>query len=135
MLGNRVDFTGRLTKDAKIETTKSGVKYTKFTLALDDPSHKGRADFAYLTAFNKTADIIATYAGKGRMIQVTGHVHSSTFKKQDGQTGYSQDMIIDQVLLLGSRNKASQNKQADQDAAIDDAAQSVQDIDQDVVPF
>ena len=111
---------GRTTKDPEIRYTQGdqGTKIASFTLAIDRKvKREGQptADFIRCKAFGKTADIVEQYAPKGKQIAITGEIQTGSYKKQDGTTVYTTDIICNQVQLLGSADqtaRTSQNAQA-----------------------
>ena len=81
------------------------------------------------------------YAPKGKQIAITGEIQTGSYKKQDGTTVYTTDIICNQVQLLGSADqtaRTSQNAQAPAPAPQPDpepAWEQVDEIDDDDIPF
>lgn len=102
---NTVNLIGRLTKDpeiVEIDRGKDGV-LTKatFTLAVDRGNDE--ADFIRCVAFGKTAEVIDDYTGKGVRVGVTGHIRTGSYENKDGDTVYTQDIIVDRFDFADSR--------------------------------
>lgn len=83
----KATFLGRLTKDVELRTTPNGKSVCNFDLAFDrnvgaekDP----KAEFPHFVAWNKTAEVLATYAKKGTPLVVEG-VYTSRKYTRDGE--------------------------------------------------
>ena len=80
---NKVIFTGRLTRDLTPKNTKNGLLYVNFFLAVERPYKKGEeqtADFFKCTAFDRTAETMIKFLGKGSKILVDGHGQLDRFE-------------------------------------------------------
>lgn len=114
---NKVMLIGRLTRDPELRYTPgSGTAVTTFSLAVDRrPTKDGRkeADFINIVAFGRTAEIIAQYITKGRLLAVAGRIQTSSYEGKDGTKRYRTDVIADDIQFIdskGSRNDTSYNE-------------------------
>lgn len=85
---NRINLIGRLTKDVEIETNQAGTTKGKFTLAVNRPGVKEgmqEADFIPCTIWNKQAENLAKYQGKGSLIGVEGTLKVDNYENHDGE--------------------------------------------------
>lgn len=114
---NQVVLTGRLTKDPEIRYTQTQEPVARFTLAVDKPNRDAKADFVPCTAFGKTAEVIGKYCQKGRMIGVSGRLHTDSYQKQDGTRVYTTDVTVDRMEFLGGREEGGQTYQTAQAVA------------------
>lgn len=96
---NSVVLVGRLTKDVEPMVTGTGKKFCHFTVACNKPQG---CDFIPCNAWEKTADILATYGKKGRQIGVEGRI--SVDKNREGKTYIS--VTASRVVLLGSKEES-----------------------------
>jgi single-strand DNA-binding protein len=109
---NKVVLIGRLTKDPELKFTPgAGTAVTTLTLAVDRRIKKegqAEADFINCVAFGKTAEIIAQYLNKGRLIGVSGWIRTGSYEAKDGTRRYTTDVYIDEFQFLekgtGTRN-------------------------------
>lgn len=107
---NSVALTGRLTKDVDLRTTQSGISVASFTLAVNRQYSKNKeADFINCVAFKKTAEVLRQFAGKGRLIGVTGSIRTRNYTGKDGKEVYVTEVLANNVSFLDSRN-GSQNE-------------------------
>lgn len=121
---NIVNMTGRLTKDPDV--IQGGEKpVTRFSLALDrGKDGKGNdlgADYPNVVAFGKTAELVAKYLTKGRLIGVTGRIRTGSYEK-DGKKIYTTDVVADRIEFLEkkaeTRETPEQNLKRETDADI-----------------
>lgn len=81
---NKFMVTGRLTANPEIQT-KGESRLCKFTIACDRPKRKGEenpeTDFFTCTAWNRNADVIVDWFGKGDMVTLVGAVHIYRYEK------------------------------------------------------
>lgn len=105
---------GRPTKDIELRTTPSGISAASFTLAVDrdHSKQKDEADFISCVAWNRTAEILSQYAGKGRMICVEGRIQTRNYDNKEGQRVYVTEVVAERVKLLPSGQKAQNGSQS-----------------------
>lgn len=105
---------GRPTKDIELRTTQSGISVASFTLAVDKDSSKQKdeADFVPCVAWNRTAEILSQYAGKGRLICVEGRIQTRNYDNKEGQRVYATEVVAERVKLLPSGQKARNGSQS-----------------------
>lgn len=100
---NKVVLIGRLVKDPELRNTQSGKAVANFTIAVDRPyvadSGEREADFIPIVAWNKTAENIVKYVGKGRLIAVSGRMQVRNYEK-DNVRHYVTEVIADDVRFL-----------------------------------
>lgn len=98
---NNVQLFGRLTKDAELRFTAStGMAVARFILAVNKVG-KDEADFIPVTAFGKTAEVIAQHFQKGdRMLISEGKVNSGSYDKEDGTKVFTLDVIAERVQFI-----------------------------------
>lgn len=94
---NVVILVGRLTKDAELQMTGSGKKLCRFTLACNKPQG---CDFVPCTAFDKTAEVLATYGKKGKQIGLEGRL---SVEQKENRTYFN--VIAKNITLLDSKPK------------------------------
>ena len=99
---------GRLTKEPELRSTQNGVSVVQFTIAVDrDFVRQGeerQSDFINCVAFRQTADFIAKYFGKGRMIAVQGSVQVRSYDK-NGEKRYVTEVIVDRAHFTGEKRR------------------------------
>lgn len=101
---------GRLTSAPEVRNAKD-MNVARFTLAVDRRKKKEEgeqsADFIRCVAFGHTADFITNYFGKGSEMLLNGHIQTGSYKKDDGTTVYTTDVIVDAVEFCGKKSDST----------------------------
>lgn len=104
---NKVMLIGRLTKDPELRYTPgNATAVCTFSLAVDRRANKdGKkdTDFINIVAFGKTAEIIAQYMTKGRLLSVAGRIQTSSYDGKDGIKRYKTDVVVDDFQFIDSK--------------------------------
>jgi len=104
---NRVMLVGRLTRDPESKYTTSGSHIAKFSIAVDRIPTSTQADpgtdLIPITAFGKTADFVANYLSKGRLILVEGRLHVNKYQGQDGTNKTFTDVIAVTIRFMETK--------------------------------
>lgn len=107
---NRVVLIGRLTKDVDLRFTPNGVAVANFTLAVDrirtNADGEREADFIPIVVWQKQAENVATYLGKGSLCAVDGRMQVRSYDAKDGTKRYVTEVVAESVRFLDSRKKA-----------------------------
>lgn len=104
---NRVVLVGRLTKDAEIRKTGSGITMATFTVACDRMKKKDeekQADFIRCIAWRQSAEYMEKYSAKGMVVAVDGRLQTGSCEK-NGQTVYTTEVVADTVRILERKEK------------------------------
>jgi len=101
---NSVSLVGRLTRDPDVRYgAASQMAVARFSIAIDrgkDRNGEDRgADFPNIVCFGKTAELVERYLGKGRLVAVTGRIHTDSYEK-DGRKVYTTEVYADRVEFL-----------------------------------
>lgn len=104
---NKVILIGNLTKDPELRYTPNGVAVTTFTLAINRPrtnqAGEREADFINIVAWQKLADLCATYLRKGRQAAVEGRIQTRSYDNKEGKKVYVTEVVAENVQFLGGR--------------------------------
>jgi single-strand DNA-binding protein len=103
---NQCTFIGRLGKDPDFTVTSAGMPIAKFSLAIDQHKGKGQEKdtlWLNIVAWDKLAEIVEKYAGKGRLVLVQGRLDVSSYTDKDGIRRQNIQIIASQVQLLDSK--------------------------------
>jgi single-strand DNA-binding protein len=97
---NHVVLIGRLTRDPEVRTTSTGKQVASFSIAVQR-RFKGQdgvdVDFFNITAWGNSADFVANYLGKGRLVAVDGRLQARKYTTQDGQTREVVEVVAENV--------------------------------------
>ncbi|WP_377072008.1 single-stranded DNA-binding protein [Ruminococcus bicirculans (ex Wegman et al. 2014)] len=104
---NKFLVAGRLTADPEIKTIGEK-RLCKFTIACDRPKRKGEetaeTDFFPCTAWNRNADVIVDWFGKGDMVTLVGSVHNNRYEKDD-QKRSSTEVKVEEIHFSGGKKR------------------------------
>ena len=108
-LRNKVQLIGNLGNAPEIINLESGKKLAKFSMATNEIYKNAQGEKQTETqwhncvAWNKTAEIIEKYVEKGREIAIEGKLTSRSYEDKDGNKRYITEVIVNELLLLGSK--------------------------------
>lgn len=113
---NQVVLMGRLTASPELRHTQSGVAVTTFRLAVDrdfkDKDGEKKADFLPVVCWRGTAEFVAKYFAKGRLVAVCGRLQVREYTDKDGNKRSVTEIVADNV-YFGDAKRAE--KPLDQD--------------------
>ena len=94
---NQVTLIGRVGKDPDIREIQSG-KVVKFTLATNN--YNKDTEWHSIVCFKQTADAMAQFLEKGKLVCVIGTIHYNKFTDKEGINKVYTEIIANQVQLL-----------------------------------
>lgn len=105
---NKVQLTGRITKDPELRYSSNGLANLMFTIAVDrqvrDASGQRLADFISCVAWGQQADFISRYVKKGNMLGIVGRIQTRQYQGNDGQQHYVTEVVVEAVESLTPRD-------------------------------
>lgn len=113
---NRVTLIGNLGNDPEVRTTANGSKVATFSLATSRQwntaggEKQEKTEWHRCVAWNgKTAgmglaDIVEKYCKKGERVYVEGSIEYGQYKDKEGQTRYTTEIKVRELMLLGGRS-------------------------------
>jgi len=81
---NSVHLIGNLATDVELRDVADNKKVASFLLAVDRGSRDGGADFVWITAWDRQAELCDEYLAKGNRVAIDGRLKSRTWE-QDGR--------------------------------------------------
>lgn len=112
---NKVQLVGRLTRDPELRTTGNGVSVCSFTVAVNrrfrNAQGEYEADFINCVAWRQSAELLAKYFAKGRMVGLVGSIQTRNYEK-DGQRVYVTEVSVEEVHFVESRNASGDSAQS-----------------------
>ena len=104
---NVVVLQGRLTRDPELRQTTSGKNVCTFTMAVDrdfkGPDGKNMADFIDCVAWERRAEFICRYFGKGDMIAVDGRLQTRKYQDKNGNNRTAIEIVANNVNFAGGK--------------------------------
>jgi single-strand binding protein len=96
-----------MTADPEIKTIGEN-RLCEFTIACERPKRKGEetaeTDFFPCTAWNRNADVIVDWFGKGDMVTLVGSVHNKRYEK-DGQKRSAIEVKVEEIHFNGGKKR------------------------------
>lgn len=111
---NKVILIGNMTADAEVRMTTTGVPVATFTVAVNrnytNADGERDVDFLKCVAFNKLAENLEKYTGKGSKVAVSGRIQNRSYQAQDGSTRWITEIICEQVEFLTWKQQQKQEQ-------------------------
>jgi single-strand DNA-binding protein len=105
----KVILIGNLGRDPEKRYTQDGRPVTRFTLAATTRRRDREGEWAdhtewfSVTVFGRQAETLAERIAKGTRVYVEGRLESRQYETQNGNKGFSMDVIANEVVALESR--------------------------------
>lgn len=107
---NTVVLMGRLTYEAELRTTPSGISVVNFQIACERQyqakGEERKADFIDCQAWRTTAEFIDKNFHKGDMIALTGSIKTENYTDKDGNKRKSVIVSVENVSFCGSKSES-----------------------------
>src|SRR4051812_42087243 len=120
---NKVTLIGNLGNDPEVRSTTGGNRVATFSLATsrswNDASgaKQEKTEWHRCVVWNtkgsQLADIVEKYVRKGDKLYVEGRIEYRQWQDKDGQTRYSTEINVRELIMLGSRSQSQQSTDAE----------------------
>jgi single-strand DNA-binding protein len=100
---NKVILGGRLTSDAELKQTQSGLSVTTFSIAVNRKGTEGKTDFIDVVAWGQTAEFICNYFVKGSSICIVGTLQKREWTDNKGNKRFVTEVIADEAYFVESK--------------------------------
>ncbi|MED1954628.1 single-stranded DNA-binding protein [Brevibacillus centrosporus] len=110
---NKTILIGNLTKDPDLKYVgEKGTAVCTFTLAINRPRRGDtqETDFINIVAWQKLADLAASYLAKGRQCAVEGRIQTRSYDNQEGKRVYVTEVVAENIQFLGGRGSGEQGQ-------------------------
>jgi|YelNatPaOPRAMG01_1025707.scaffolds.fasta_scaffold21188_3 single-strand DNA-binding protein len=108
---NKVQLIGHLGRDPEVRYTADGVAVATLAIATSR-SWKDRAgerheetEWSRVVLFGRLAEVAADFLAKGAQAYVEGQLRTRKWADKDGVERYSTEIVADDLILLGKREK------------------------------
>lgn len=102
---NSLNLIGRLTADVEVKQTQSGVSVCQFCIAVKRPHTSDKTDFINCVAWRNTAEFIAKYFCKGKMIAVSGCLTSRDYEDKNSNKHHVHEVIVESAEFCGDKKQ------------------------------
>lgn len=118
---NKVILIGRLVADPQLRYTQSGKPVVNFRIAVDRRPAPGETeagtDFIDVVAWNKLAETVANFLGKGRLVAVEGRLQVRSYEASDGSRRRVAEVVAGEVRFLDSRRSGAEGEETGEEPA------------------
>ena len=114
---NKVTLIGNLGNDPEVRSTTGGNRVATFSLATSRSWNNQAGDkqektewhrcVVWNTKGSQLADIVEKYVKKGDKLYVEGRIEYRQWQDKDGQTRYSTEINVRELIMLGGRSGGS----------------------------
>lgn len=108
---NNVVLLGRTTSAIELKQTTSGKSVVSFSLAVKRPFAKDTTDFFTICAWDKQAEFLSKYVGKGDQICIRGHLTTRSWDDNNGGKRYATEVIATEVTFCEAKERAESTYQ------------------------
>jgi len=101
---NYAALIGRLTADPEIRMSAKNEPIANYTIAVDRPYDTHEVDFINCVAFGNNATFCQKYLRKGMKIACSGHIQTGKYKKADGTTVHTTQVVAERHEFVEKRS-------------------------------
>ena len=115
---NKIIVIGNVGRDPEMRYTPSGQGVTSFSVASNRRyrtaagEQREETEWFNVSAWGRLAEICNQYLTKGQQVYVEGRFRSRTYQGNDGQTRVSNDIMLTEMQMLGSRGSGMDDDQS-----------------------
>jgi len=114
---NSWNFTGNLGSDADMKTLSSGDAIVNFNVAVKAGyGDKATTTWVRCSIFGKRGEVVAQYLTKGTQVGIVGEAQLRPWTDKDGVEKSSLEVRVNDLTLLGSKDRDQAPRQAAQQA-------------------
>lgn len=99
---NSIILLGRATSSIELKQTQAGKSVASFSLAVKRPFTKDTTDFFTVVAWDRQAEVLSKYVGKGNQVCIRGYLTTRTWTDNQGNKRTSTEVIADEVSFVGN---------------------------------
>lgn len=138
---NKVTLIGNLGKDPEIRSTQDGRELASFSIATTESwkdkktgEKISKSEWHNVTAFGAVVGVIKNYIKKGSKLYIEGKLETNKYTDKNGVEKYTTKIILQKLLMLGSKNSTQETKQEQPKMSQQDS-NAIDDFGNDYVPF
>ena len=108
---NKIIIIGNLGRDPEMRYSASGNPMTSFSIASNrsyttaSGERREETEWFNCTAFGRLADTCNQYLTRGQQVYIEGRLRSRQYDRRDGTPGFSLDVTITEMQMLGRRGE------------------------------
>lgn len=104
---NKISIIGFMGRDSELRYTPNGKSVLNFSVATNEKwtdsngQPQERVEWFRCDLWGKRAESLAQYLVKGKQVHVEGRLRTNEFTRQDGTKGFSLNVHVAEITLLG----------------------------------
>lgn len=106
---NSIVILGRTTSAIELKQTQSGKPVASFSLAVKRPFAKDTTDFFTVVAWDKQAEILSRYVGKGDQICIRGYLQTRSWEDGNGNKRYATEVVASEACFCEAKKNSEGN--------------------------
>lgn len=106
---NTIVLLGRTTSTIELKQTQAGKSVVSFSLAVKRPFTKDTTDFVTVVAWDKLAETMSKYVGKGNQICIRGHLQNRSWEDGNGNKRTATEVVAQDFSFCESKNNSEGN--------------------------
>ena len=106
---NSIILLGRATSAIELKQTQAGKTVVSFSLAVKRPFSKDTTDFFTICAWDKQAELLSKYVGKGDQICIRGYLMTRSWEDNNGNKRYATEVVASEVSFCEAKRDSEGN--------------------------
>ena len=106
---NSIVLLGRATSAIELKQTQAGKTVVSFSLAVKRPFSKDTTDFFTIRAWDKQAELLSKYVGKGDQICIRGYLMTRSWEDNNGNKRYATEVVASEVSFCEAKRDSEGN--------------------------
>lgn len=106
---NSIILLGRATSAIELKQTQAGKCVVSFSLAVKRPFTKDTTDFFTICAWDKQAELLSKYVGKGDQICIRGYLQTRSWEDNNGNKRYATEVVAQEVSFCEAKRDSEGN--------------------------
>jgi single-strand DNA-binding protein len=102
---NVVTLIGNLATEVEVKEVGENKRVARFLLAVNRRSKEGGADFVWVAAWDRQAELCKEYLAKGRRVAIDGYLRSRSWE-EEGKKRREIDVVARSVQFLSPPSEA-----------------------------
>lgn len=108
---NKVIMLGNITKDLELRFTKDEKCLCQFSIAINSGyGENKRTDFIECVVWNKQAENLVKYCGKGSQIGIEGRLQNSSYEDKEGNKRTKTQILCENITFVNTKKTNEEPK-------------------------
>lgn len=136
---NRTILIGRITRDLEVRSNEAGTSKCQFQIAIQRRGAKEgtqQTDFINIVVWNKMAENLAKYMGKGSLVGIEGTLRADNYTDRDGNSRTFNYVLAENIQYLSGFKGEQKQEESKEETDIDESFKMADlELDDSELPF